>query len=172
MTSAGTGISHSEYTRGDTPVHFLQIWASPSIKGLSPSYYTRHFTDVEKRDRWAHIVAPVGAESVMDEREAVGPAPVHSPLNAFATLLSPTKKLAYSFFQSSEEHKGYVHVVQTSGYNTKEASGAHVRVLGGGKGSVDLKEGDGVYIAAAPGARLILENVGERIAEVLLFDME
>ena len=82
MTSAGTGLSHSEYTHGDEQVHFLQIWALPSTKGLMPSYYTRHFSDAEKKDRWAHIVAPVGAEGVVDQREAGGPAPVHSPNKA------------------------------------------------------------------------------------------
>ncbi|KAM5530824.1 hypothetical protein V8D89_015514 [Ganoderma adspersum] len=172
MTSAGTGIRHSEHAHGDKQVHFLQIWSLPSASGLSPQYFTRHFTDAEKKDRWAHIVAPVGAAGVEEKREGSGPAPVHSPLNLFATLLSPAAKLSHAFSSTSLQRKGYVHVVQTSGYNAGESSGAHVRVIGAEGGSLDLKEGDGAYIMAAPGEELALENIGGRVAEVLFFDME
>jgi hypothetical protein len=43
--------------------------------------------------------------------------------------------------------KGYMHVVQTSGYNPGKASSAAVRVAGGGAGKQEvlLKEG-GVYL--------------------------
>ena len=172
MTSAGTGIRHSEHQHGDKQVHFLQIWSVPSTKGLAPKYFTRHFSDDEKKDRWAHVVAPAGAENVVEEREASGPAPVHSPLNLFATMLSPGKQLSHAFQAHSPQRKGYVHVIQTSGYNTKEATGAQVRVLGGEGGPVELREGDGAYIMASPGEELAIENVGDQTAEVLLFDME
>ena len=88
MTSAGTGIRHSEHTHGSKQVHFLQIWSMPSTRGLTPQYFTRHFTDEEKKDRWAHVVAPIRASGVVEKREASGPAPVHSPLDLYATLLS------------------------------------------------------------------------------------
>ena len=168
MTSAGTGIRHSEHTHGAKQVHFLQIWSMPSTRGLTPQYFTRHFPDEEKKDRWAHVVAPVGAEGVVEKREAPGPAPVHSPLDLYATLLSRGKSLEHGFARG----KGYIHVVQTSGYNTKEATGAQMRVLGGEGGPVELREGDGAYIMASPGEELAIENVGDQTAEVLLFDME
>ena len=41
MTSAGTGIKHSEKCHGPKQVHFLQVWASPNEPNLSPKYYTR-----------------------------------------------------------------------------------------------------------------------------------
>lgn len=41
MTSAGTGIRHSEKAHGDKQVHFLQIWAVPNRGGLEPQYFTR-----------------------------------------------------------------------------------------------------------------------------------
>lgn len=37
-----------------------------------------HFTDEEKKDKIATIVAPVGTPGVIDEREASGPTPVSS----------------------------------------------------------------------------------------------
>ncbi len=41
MTSAGTGIRHSEHAHGDKQVHFLQIWSKPSVSNLKPAYFTR-----------------------------------------------------------------------------------------------------------------------------------
>jgi redox-sensitive bicupin YhaK (pirin superfamily) len=59
MTSAGTGISHSEFNDSETdPVHFIQIWIEPSKKGLMPAYYTKHFSDEEKKNKLRLIVAP------------------------------------------------------------------------------------------------------------------
>ena len=69
------------------------------------------------------------------------------------------------------QRKAYVHVVQTSGYNPDAANGASVRVAGGGAELV-LREGDGAYILGTAGEQLSVENVGDSIAEVLLFDIE
>ncbi|KAH9436862.1 hypothetical protein MCOR02_000525 [Pyricularia oryzae] len=50
FTTGGTGISHSEFNEHNSDtVHFLQIWALPWKKGLSPRYHTRHFDDEDKR---------------------------------------------------------------------------------------------------------------------------
>ena len=201
MTSAGTGIRHSEKCHGPKQVHFLQIWAKPSESNLSPKYYTRfvyplsspipynprnlisghtlttprfrsffrHFSDEDKRDKWAHIVAPVVKDSqeVVDKREASGPAPVHAPLDVFATILSPTTSLAHT----AKRANVYAHLIQRSGYNTGSATGAAVKIDVGGD-SVQLREGDGVYITLTPGAKVEVENVGEKDGEFLLFDTE
>ena len=111
MTSTGTGIAHSEKTYGSKPVHFLQIWAMPNQSRLPPTYYTRHFSDEEKKDQWCMVVAPTKAEGVTVEREAKGPAPVHSNLSVHASILSQDKNLS----RSLQGSKAYVHVIQTSG---------------------------------------------------------
>jgi hypothetical protein len=64
--------------------------------------------------------------------------------------------------------KAYIHVVQTSGYNTGRAAGASVRI----SPNEVLREGDGAYISAEAGSEITLENVGDGVAEVLLFDLE
>ncbi|KAJ7803189.1 RmlC-like cupin domain-containing protein [Mycena olivaceomarginata] len=170
LTSAGTGISHSEKAHGSKPVHFLQIWSLPSVSRLQPKYFTRHFTDAEKRDVWACIVAPVNAEGVLkDSREGTGPAPVQSPLTLYATLLTDGKSLK----QTIKGSKGYIHVVQTSGYNTKAATGATIKVIGAPGVEVELREGDGAYLHFDnKGGELSVENIGDKTAEVLLFDLE
>ncbi|KIY44961.1 RmlC-like cupin [Fistulina hepatica ATCC 64428] len=170
MTSAGTGISHSEKAYGSKGVHFLQIWSLPDQSNLTPTYYTRKFTDAEKTDRWMRVVAPVGSKGVSSEREADGPAPVHTQLTLYATLLSPGRALP----QEMHGQKGYIHIVQTSGYHVGPAEGASVRV-GQKAETVDLREGDGAYIWFPKNdgkITLDIENVGGSTAEVVLFDLE
>ncbi|KAF9074162.1 RmlC-like cupin domain-containing protein [Rhodocollybia butyracea] len=168
LTSAGTGISHSEKAHGNKEVHFLQIWSLPSVSRLPPKYFTRHFSDKEKEDSWVRVVAPVNAEGVQKDvregsRQGEGPAPVQSPLTMYATLLSAGKSLS----QAMKGPKGYVHVVMRSGYNEGLAHGATIKVAG-----QPLREGDGAYLQIPSSSDLVIENVGDRVAEIILFDLE
>ncbi|BGP37295.1 hypothetical protein JCM10449v2_001200 [Rhodotorula kratochvilovae] len=89
MTSAGTGIAHSEYNRNPSKqVHFLQIWGLPNKRGLSPKYYNRYFSDEEKRDKLVKVVPPAESEGVSDERDAKGSAPDHAALSMYASIPS------------------------------------------------------------------------------------
>ncbi|KAL1404972.1 hypothetical protein Q8F55_008585 [Vanrija albida] len=184
MTSGGTGIRHSEYNDNkEKEVHFLQIWALPNERGLKPRYYARHFTDEDKTDKWAHIVAPATAEGVIDERDATGPTPIHAALNFFGSLLGSGKSLDHTLLprlKPSPAGAGklvYVQLVQTSGYNPGKApkdgkGGALVKVSLGGQ-EATLGEGDGVFIRGAnTGDKLVVDNVGEKRAEVVLFEMD
>lgn len=168
LTSAGTGVRHSEKTFGNGPVHFLQIWALPWKKGLTPAYFTRHFKDDEKKDKLVCVVAPAEGSKVdiSLEREGTGPTPVQSSLYLWATLLSPGKKVEHSFVNK----KGYVHLIQTSGYNSEAAKGNTISV----NGESTLREGDGVFIEAEGEGtgHVTIENTGDEVAEVLLFDIE
>ncbi|KAJ2915592.1 hypothetical protein MD484_g4835, partial [Candolleomyces efflorescens] len=173
LTSAGTGISHSEKNpnKQGVPVHFLQIWAIPSQSRLKPAYYTRHFTDEMKKDKWAKVVAPANHEDVNKEREGKGtPAPVHSGLTMFATILSSGKSLE----KELTGRKAYVHVIQTS--SDQNTQGAKVKLSDGAGGELVLDEGDGSYIAVnSSSAKLTVENVSGAegpTAEILLFDMD
>jgi quercetin 2,3-dioxygenase len=139
LTSAGTGISHSEKAHGPNDVHFLQTWSLPSTSRLQPKYFAHHFTDEEKTDKWARVVAPVGADGVLPVREGEGPAPVQSPLTLYATLLGQNKSLS----KPLTGKKGYVHVVQTSGYNKGESKGANIKIASKGGEELTLGEGDG-----------------------------
>jgi redox-sensitive bicupin YhaK (pirin superfamily) len=171
MTSAGTGIRHSEHQHGHVPVHFLQIWAFPTTPRLKPTYYTRNFTDAEKTDKWARIVAPVGETGVSEAREAKGPAPVHSNLQMAAAIISPGTTLKHTVPSLAGERKAYAHVIQRSGYNPGKSSGGSVKIAGGSE-SQTLSEGDGAYMFASSGAEITFENTGDIPAEVLLFDVD
>ncbi|THU94544.1 RmlC-like cupin [Dendrothele bispora CBS 962.96] len=173
LTSAGTGISHSEKAHGSKPVHFLQIWSLPSVPRLTPKYFTRSFTDEDKTDKWATVVAPVDAEGVKKDLrdgkgEVDGPAPVQSPLTLYASILSEGKRVT----KEMKGTKGYFHVIMRSGYNEGKAEGATVKISGGGVGEeVALREGDGAYLQVKPGSEFVVENVGDKKTEVLLFDL-
>jgi quercetin 2,3-dioxygenase len=41
LTSAGTGIRHSEVCNGDEDNHLIQIWTFPWKASLTPAYFTR-----------------------------------------------------------------------------------------------------------------------------------
>jgi len=168
LTSAGTGIAHSEKTHGSKPAHFLQIWSFPSTSRLEPKYYTRHFTDEEKKDKWARVVAPFDATDVVLDREGQGPAPVHTSLTMYASLLSPGTKLE----RLLEGKRGYVHVIQTSGYNDGKAAGATVKISSQ-DAQLTLKEGDGAYVSVGQTGHVMdVQNDGDRVAEVVVFDLE
>ncbi|EEB99953.1 hypothetical protein MPER_00233, partial [Moniliophthora perniciosa FA553] len=81
----------------------------------------------------------------------------------YVTLLGEGKKLSMKM----KGQKGYIHVVMRSGYNEGKGTGASVKV--GGKEA--LREGDGAYMMQEVGSEMVVENVGERIAEVILFDL-
>jgi quercetin 2,3-dioxygenase len=90
-------------------------------------------------------------------------------LTLYSTILSPSTCLPHTF--PSGISKGYIHVIQTSGYNPKAASGGAVKVSGGDGNEEVLREGDGAYIFGE-NKQIKVENVGNNAAEVLLFDLE
>ncbi|KAH7885784.1 RmlC-like cupin domain-containing protein [Phlebopus sp. FC_14] len=174
MTSTGTGISHSEKANGPQQVHFCQIWAMPRAgQGRGkPAYFTRNFTDEEKKNRFALVVAPDNAPEVTLNREDSGPAPVRSQLWMYASLIERGVSLSHVPAGKGQK-KGYIHVIQKSGYNPGKAGGASVRVGSEADGpKLELREGDGAYMMYESGAELKIENDGQSVAEVLLFDIE
>lgn len=110
---------------------------------------------------------------MVEKREAEGPAPVHSPLTVFASLISPSSTLTHTLPADDGSHlprKAYVHVAQKSGYNTGKADSATIRLSSKDGNVVEVREGDGVYVMGDAGATLTVQNVGDCVAEVLLFD--
>jgi hypothetical protein len=150
LTSAGTGISHSEKAHGEKQVHFLQIWSVPSAKRLEPKYFTRYVTLVfplstdrysfrmfasdisltKKRKinsfKWWHPPTPQPYPSRAKVR-ALHP---YTPVTLSAALISPSSTIPHTFATTKGIIKGYIHVIQTSGYNPGKSEGATVRIKG------------------------------------------
>ena len=57
--SAGAGVRHSEFNPSRSePVHFLQIWITPNVQGIEPSYEEKSFDPAQKRGRLRLIASP------------------------------------------------------------------------------------------------------------------
>ena len=168
FTSAGTGIRHSEYNRNDkVDNHFLQIWAKPSVAGLTPSYVTRTFPDALKKDRLLRIMESVArAGKTAEAAGEPAPIPLHADLSMEASILSPGKSVAHAPVAEGPR-KLYLHVVMRGREQPEQGSeSARIKV-----GGVELGEGDGAFVEGLGGAPVVVESVGEVPAEFLLFDV-
>lgn len=164
FTSAGTGIRHSEYNRNrDEEVHFLQIWAKPNKRGLTPHYETKKWTDEQKQDKLVRIMEYT--DRLGDRKAAADPIGLQADLSMDASILSPGKKVTHEIVAEGTR-KIFVQVVMSGRAQPKEG-GAKIKV-----GDVTLGEGDGAYIdnVSGPG-KIEVESVGDKAAEFLLFDM-
>lgn len=161
FTSAGTGIRHSEYNRNkNQECHFLQIWAKPNQRGLTPKYETKKFSDEEKKDRLVRIMESV--ERLGDGKHAIG---LHADLSMDASILSPGMKVSHDIVAEGKR-KIYLHVVMGGRKQPKEG-GAQIKI-----GETVLGEGDGAYVDGVSGPGSVeIESVGDKPAEFLLFDM-
>jgi redox-sensitive bicupin YhaK (pirin superfamily) len=80
VMSAGSGIRHAEFNKGDVPLKLYQIWLQPRTAGGEPQWNTRRFP---KDDRSARFV--VLASGFPDDKGAL-------PIRADARLLATTLK--------------------------------------------------------------------------------
>jgi hypothetical protein len=143
--------------------HFLQIWAKPNKRGLTPSYNTRKFTDEMKTDKLVRIIESVDRHSGGDAEN--DPIPAHVDLSMSASILSPGKSVTHELVADGER-KVFVQLVMT-GKTQPKSGGAKIKI-----GDVELGEGDGAFVEGAKGpGSVTIESVGEKPAEFLLFDM-
>src|SRR5690242_20498802 len=99
--SAGTGVMHSEFNGSDTePVHFLQIWIEPNVRGVKPSYEEKRFEAADKRGRLRLIASPDGRD---------GSTTIHQDAWLFAGLVDGDEAVEH---QAAQGRRIYVHVVR------------------------------------------------------------
>src|SRR4051794_6511220 len=99
--SAGTGVMHSEFNGSATePVHFLQIWIEPRVKGISPGYEEKRFEAEEKRGRLRLIASPDGHN---------GSVTIQQDAYIYAGLFDGAERAEHSL---GEGRRAYVHVVR------------------------------------------------------------
>lgn len=174
FTTGGTGIAHSEQNehRSET-VHFLQIWALPWKRGLTPRYHTKHFPDEEKRNGFVHVLSPLkaGEDASKAEEEEAKPAiegtiPIHADFVMGAGIIAPDRKFEWKVGANvtrAAKRKVYVHLPMTKGGKAK------IRL--DGRDDAVLEEGDGAFVdSVSAGDKLVVESVGSAEAEVVLLD--
>jgi redox-sensitive bicupin YhaK (pirin superfamily) len=127
--SAGRGVLHSEFNPSRAqPVHFLQIWIEPAVRGIPPSYEQKHFAPEEKRGRLRLIASSDGAE---------GSVKLHQDARIYAALLDGDERAAHAL---APGRSGYVHVArgQVVANGERLEAGDALKVAGG---DVRLEQG-------------------------------
>jgi redox-sensitive bicupin YhaK (pirin superfamily) len=127
--SAGSGIQHSEFNPSRSePVHFLQIWIQPAVRGIAPGYEEKRFEAADKRGRLRLIASPDRADgSVLLHQDARIHAGLFDGGERASLPIEPVRRV-------------YVHVARGS---------VHAN-------SIELSAGDAMKLTDAP--ELILER--------------
>lgn len=77
--TAGTGITHSEYSDAASETHLLQIWILPDKNGLTPSYEEAIFPLAARQGNWRLLASRQGGE---------GAVMLHQDVDLYATALT------------------------------------------------------------------------------------
>jgi len=118
--SAGTGIMHSEFNASKTePLKFLQIWITPNVTGIKPSYEQM---PIVQSSTMTALVTPDGRDGSLS---------IHQDASIYRLKL----KSGESYDLIAQKRVGYLHVIEGS---SVEENSVNV-----GKG---LKAGDGLGI--------------------------
>jgi redox-sensitive bicupin YhaK (pirin superfamily) len=99
--SAGRGVQHSEFNHSHSqPVHFLQIWIQPSVRGIAPEYEEKRFEAEEKRGRLRLIASPDGTD---------GSVRIHQDARVYAGLFDGNEQAS---LEVAAGRRIYVHVAR------------------------------------------------------------
>jgi len=99
--SAGAGVRHSEFNPSRSePVHFLQIWITPNVQGIEPSYEEKTFDAAEKRGRLRLIASPDRAD---------GSVLIHQDARVYAGLFDSDERAT---LEVGPARRLYVHVAR------------------------------------------------------------
>jgi hypothetical protein len=99
--SAGRGVQHSEFNYSHSqPVHFLQIWIQPNVRGIAPEYEEKRFEATEKRGRLRLIASPEGTD---------GSVRIHQDARVYAGLFDGDEQAS---LEVAAGRRIYVHVAR------------------------------------------------------------
>lgn len=89
--SAGTGVLHSEYNMGESPLRFLQIWILPEKRDLAPNYGDFRFNLSDRNGKWLPIAASV------HNTKSPAPIKIHVDVNIYATIIEAGSETSFDF---------------------------------------------------------------------------
>jgi hypothetical protein len=99
--SAGRGVMHSEFNNSQSqPVHFLQIWIQPDVRGIAPEYEEKRFEPADKRGRLRLVASPDGTD---------GSVRIHQDARVYAGLFDEDEHAA---LELAPGRRLYVHVAR------------------------------------------------------------
>ncbi|WP_438282112.1 pirin family protein [Pseudomonas alabamensis] len=120
LMSAGSGVAHSEFNHSTSqPVHFLQIWIVPNVRGAAPRYQQQHFSDDEKRGKLRLIISPDGQQGSLQVRQDA---------RVYAGLFDGDEQATLTL---ADNRHAYVHVarggIEVNGQPLREGDGVRMR---------------------------------------------
>jgi len=120
LMSAGSGVAHSEFNHSKSqPVHFLQIWIVPNVRGATPRYQQQHFSDDEKRGKLRLIISPEGQQGSLQVRQDA---------RVYAGLFDGDEHATLTL---ADNRHAYVHVargrIELNGQLLREGDGVRMR---------------------------------------------
>lgn len=87
--TAGTGVRHSEFNDGGTPLRFIQTWIVPSKGGLKPNYGSYAGDPDLRKNSLHHLVSNV------EDKSTSTPVEINQDVDAFASEIELGKKVMY-----------------------------------------------------------------------------
>lgn len=119
LMSAGRGITHSEFNASNKePLHFLQIWIEPDVRGGTPGYQQKDFSR-----NWGltKVITPTGEDGTLK---------IKQDASLYQLLMRPdqTEKLILE-----DGRKAYIHLIdgelELPGYTLRAGDGAQITKL-------------------------------------------
>jgi redox-sensitive bicupin YhaK (pirin superfamily) len=141
IMSAGTGIRHAEFNRGEVPLKLYQIWLQPRVGGGTPAWNTKRFP---KSDRSGRFV--VFASGFAGDEDAL-------PIRADARVLGAMLKAGESV-RHDLGHTRRAYLVAASG--RIQVNGERV----GPRDGVAITEVAAVQISALEDSELLMVDTG------------
>jgi redox-sensitive bicupin YhaK (pirin superfamily) len=128
--SAGSGVRHSEMNPSNSePVHFLQIWILPAVKGIAPGYEQKHFDAASKRGSLKLVASPDGA---------AGSVLIHQDARMFVGLFDANERV---HFETTPGRAFYLHLARGSLKVNDTQLGAGDALMLTGANTLDIHDG-------------------------------
>jgi quercetin 2,3-dioxygenase len=98
--TAGTGVTHSEYSSPSEETHLLQIWILPEEKNLTPGYEQTFFAPEDKKGKLKLVASRFGTD---------GSVTINQDVNLYSSILAKTEEVS---FELKENRHAWIQVVK------------------------------------------------------------
>jgi redox-sensitive bicupin YhaK (pirin superfamily) len=133
--SAGRGVMHSEFNPSrERPVHFLQIWIEPDVRGVAPSYEQKRFDADAKRGRLCLIAAAEGRDGAVS---------LHRNASVYAGMFNGAERAEHAIGPGRGANE---HVARGNAVVNGHALGPGDALSAVGERSITISDGNGAEI--------------------------
>ncbi len=100
--TAGTGITHSEYSSPTDKTHLLQIWILPEENGLTPGYEQTFFAPEDKKGKLKLVASRSGDD---------GSVTIHQDVNLYSSILASGETVEHNL---AENRHAWIQIIKGS----------------------------------------------------------